>query len=160
MVLQEWHRRALPNIRTEDFAATWRDFTDAWGNAERGCGLDGLRAWLDLHAPAGRGEANLLRLELACEWLQQWQARGPSSSPAGRPAACWAFPPLPRRKLIDRLVRCGFLLKEWPAAGRGFRRANEFSPRRPGRAVPGLAPTTTNRGADMTAIRRARPRRG
>jgi len=29
-VVREWHRRALPNIRTQDFEETWIDFLKAW----------------------------------------------------------------------------------------------------------------------------------
>ena len=28
--VREWHRRALPAIRTREWEATWFDFTDAW----------------------------------------------------------------------------------------------------------------------------------
>jgi hypothetical protein len=30
VVVREWHRRALPTIRTKDFSTTWSDFTLAW----------------------------------------------------------------------------------------------------------------------------------
>lgn len=29
-IVREWHRRALPRIRTKEWEATWFDFTDAW----------------------------------------------------------------------------------------------------------------------------------
>jgi hypothetical protein len=29
-IVREWHRKALPNISTKDFLATWRRFLDAW----------------------------------------------------------------------------------------------------------------------------------
>ena len=29
-ILQEWHRQALPIIRTKDFAETWADFLESW----------------------------------------------------------------------------------------------------------------------------------
>jgi hypothetical protein len=33
-VVMEWHRRALPNIRTKEFEETWIDFLKAWGKVK------------------------------------------------------------------------------------------------------------------------------
>ena len=33
-VVKEWHRQALPNIRTKDFVETWADFLSAWTNVK------------------------------------------------------------------------------------------------------------------------------
>ncbi len=34
VILQEWHRQALPTISTKDFAVTWEDFANAWVNVK------------------------------------------------------------------------------------------------------------------------------
>jgi hypothetical protein len=36
--LREWHRRALPHIRTKDFDESWSDFTTAWERVRRPAG--------------------------------------------------------------------------------------------------------------------------
>lgn len=38
-VVQEWHRRALPTVRTKEFEETWIDFLKAWPNVRyvKGC---------------------------------------------------------------------------------------------------------------------------
>lgn len=39
-LVKEWHRRALPKIRTKDFIETWGDFVHAWGSVKLAANVD------------------------------------------------------------------------------------------------------------------------
>jgi hypothetical protein len=79
-ILQEWHRRALPFIRTQDFTESWTDLAVAWQRIRRpagqslaeaaaradAAGLPGIAVRLGYDGCLGRLAA--LCLELARQW--------------------------------------------------------------------------------------------
>jgi hypothetical protein len=80
-VLREWHRRALPVIRTKDFDESWADLVTAWQRAEEPAGrsLEAAVARAEQEpAPpvAERYDGPLRRLVALCWQLQkQWGDR-------------------------------------------------------------------------------------
>jgi hypothetical protein len=79
--VREWHRRALPFIRTKDFDETWADFLVAWERVKRpaGCSLQAALAAIT-HEPAppvaDRYDGALRTLVALCWQLQrQWGRR-------------------------------------------------------------------------------------
>jgi hypothetical protein len=74
-VVQDWHQRALPTIRTKDFADSWKKFTDAWQRVRSpgdGEVLVGVREWVQ-----SQTDDPLMRLELAAEAIQARQGDEP-----------------------------------------------------------------------------------
>jgi hypothetical protein len=82
-ILREWHRLALPFIRTKQFDESWSDFAIAWDRVRRPVGLSFAVAAAAAEAcdvpPAVAGigyEGNLRRLAGLCSQLQrQWGDR-------------------------------------------------------------------------------------
>jgi hypothetical protein len=78
--VRQWHRLALPTIRTKEFSETWADFIIAWGNVKRPVGQS-FRAASEvadhtMPAVAYRYNGHLRRLVSLCWHLQgQWQGR-------------------------------------------------------------------------------------
>jgi hypothetical protein len=76
--LREWHRRALPFIRTKDFATSLADFGVAWANRRSAAGqtLDAVvREALSGRAPRAAGlfdDEPTRRLVTVCAALQSW----------------------------------------------------------------------------------------
>jgi len=75
--VQEWHRRALPVIRTKEFSETWRDFVIAWErirDLDFGPGLDAVLKSADcIQIPEAAGhhdDPKVLRLIQICAALQ------------------------------------------------------------------------------------------
>lgn len=82
--VKEWHRRALPNIRTTEFAETWADFITAWPRVRypRGMGVaDALRRADEQSVPLVALELDypphLRRLVALCRELQRDAGDGP-----------------------------------------------------------------------------------
>jgi hypothetical protein len=82
-VLREWHRLALPNIRTKEFSETWADFCIAWPRVVRPAGQSFRAAaeaadTTDLPAALSHlgYDGHLARLAALCWQLaQQWGNR-------------------------------------------------------------------------------------
>jgi len=81
-IILEWHRQALPNVRTKDFSETWTDFVVAWDRVKRPVGFSfraAARAADEAPFPvvANRYDsANLRQLAALCRELQaQWKNR-------------------------------------------------------------------------------------
>jgi hypothetical protein len=82
-ILREWHRQALPYIRTHDFAESWTDFVVAWERVQRPAGQT-FRAAAQA-ADSGESppiaeefgyDGHLRRLAALCWQLaQQWGSR-------------------------------------------------------------------------------------
>lgn len=47
-IVHEWHRRALPHIRTKDFTTTWREFKHAWRQARSPLSSTPLRQAIEM----------------------------------------------------------------------------------------------------------------
>ncbi len=65
--VRHWWVLAYDVIRTKEWEVTWADWRDAWKRVRwpAGCGLKRLGAWV-----RGAADDSLIRLSLACEWLQ------------------------------------------------------------------------------------------
>ena len=79
-ILREWHRQALPTIRTKDFGESWADFALAWERIKRpaGCSFRAAAEAVDSEIVdiANRYDGHLCRLMALCWHLQgQWPDR-------------------------------------------------------------------------------------
>lgn len=90
-IVQEWHRRALPVIRTKDWYVAWVDFKIGWDNAKYLLGtLDNVMSNLPEippDCPASEYGPNSEKLFQICLGLQQHQGENPfflSCTIAGR----------------------------------------------------------------------------
>lgn len=77
-MLREWHRLALPAIRTKDFSETWSDFAVAWQRVKRPAGQSFATAAAAADADDAPAvvdrlgyDGNLRRLAALCWQLQQ-----------------------------------------------------------------------------------------
>jgi hypothetical protein len=91
--VEEWHRLALPHIRTQDFTETWVDFCDGWGRVKFPAGLEPIafiyRQAVEQEPPAAAlryPQAELRNLVSLCRQLQIVAGDGPFYL-AGRTAA-------------------------------------------------------------------------
>jgi hypothetical protein len=82
VILQEWHRQALPNIRTKDFGESWADFCVACERVKRPAGQSFTRAAANAQRIVPRiadergYDGHLRRLTALCWQLQrQWGER-------------------------------------------------------------------------------------
>jgi hypothetical protein len=115
-IVQEWHKAALPVIRTKPFGETWRDFVSAWGLVRypAGCTLAGVREHLLRVVPdlprADREEAGLLRLDILAELLQQKAGDGSFPLSCRKAGELCGISKSLANRLINRLVATGSLV--------------------------------------------------
>jgi hypothetical protein len=73
--VKEWHKRALPNIRTKNFLDTWLDFMVAWKNLKYGY-IDPLQIFefckeLDPPEQLVKDHPKELKLHKLCVWCRE-----------------------------------------------------------------------------------------
>ncbi len=73
--VKEWHKRALPNIRTKDFLDTWLDFLVAWKRLKYGC-IDPLQIFeyskvLDPPEQLVKDHRKETKLHKLCVWCRE-----------------------------------------------------------------------------------------
>jgi hypothetical protein len=78
--VQEWYRRALPNIKTKQFDETWEDFQIGWDRVNHPY-KSGIQSILDatlatVHVDVGHHEGSAAKLLMACAALQQHHGPG------------------------------------------------------------------------------------
>jgi hypothetical protein len=126
-LVQEWFRRALPNVRTKDWEESRRDFTVAWQHAKRTCGLERLSAWvfgiIPLGNPANRWEGDIFRLELACDELQQMAGFRPFPLSCRVVAGLLGVSHTAGAKLLNHFVEARILRRETAGTYKGLRAA-------------------------------------
>jgi hypothetical protein len=82
-VVAEWHRRALPFIRTKAFDETWKDFAVAWGRVRRPAGaalaaaVERARSMPTPAAASVYEDEHLRFLVALCVCLQEQHGDGP-----------------------------------------------------------------------------------
>ncbi|MFC1738565.1 bifunctional DNA primase/polymerase [Planctomycetota bacterium] len=73
--VEEWHRRALPNITTKDFLETWLDFLVAWKNLKHGI-IDPIQIFefckkLEPPEQLVKDHPKYPKLHLLCVWCRE-----------------------------------------------------------------------------------------
>jgi hypothetical protein len=112
-LVQDWHQRALPTIRTKDFADSWKKFADAWQRVRspgEGEVLAGVREWVQ-----SQTDDPLMRLELAAEAIQARQHDQPFFLGCRMAAALIGTSKTHAAKLLAQLVEARVLRVEEPS---------------------------------------------
>src|SRR5579871_2934871 len=106
-VVRAWWELARPNIRTQDWRESWKDFAVAWERVRspgEGEVLSGVHEWV-----CRRADDPLLRLELACEVIHERQNGQQFYLACRTAAALIGVSKSSAARLIEHLVTAGIL---------------------------------------------------
>lgn len=109
-VVLEWHRRALPNIRTQPFAESWLDFRVAYARVRIPAGA--VLAKVAASLPADLPDED--RLVVLCERLQSLRPGRPFALGVRAAGAALGIPPVSAWRLIQALLADGRLVLVTP----------------------------------------------
>jgi hypothetical protein len=131
-IVQEWHRLALPVIRTKAFEETWLDFQVGWGKVMFPAGAGPLdlvwaRALAEAPPPAAAayGQDGVRRLVALCYQLQRHAGEG-TWFLACRTAESLLGVPYQTTSRWLRLLEFDGLLRRISTGSKAARRANEY----------------------------------